>query len=157
MAEDVLDGVEDMIRKYPPIVRFGIGMMLLLVELGGPITMTGLVPLSFLSHEAGTRRLEKLANHRFALVRNIPKFLKILVCFNAYSRRDVEQYLGADRRVWRPNRLAFREKLVQLDAARNLPPVPLALGSEGVATPEEYLSRDKPDQDADAVDPRDMS
>jgi hypothetical protein len=139
MVDDVLDGVEDMIRKYPPIVRFGIGIMLFLVELGGPVTFTGVVPLSFLSQSAGTRRLEKLSSHRFGLVRNIPKFLKIMICFKAYCRRDVERHVGADRRSWRPNRLAFRDRLVHLDESRSIPAVPTALGSDGISTPEDYL------------------
>ncbi len=142
LVEDVLEATENTIRNYPPFVRFGIGLMLLFVEFGGPLTLTGLAPLSFLSREAAVKRLEKWAHHRFASVHNIPKFLKIVICLNAYCRPDVEQYIGADRRVWRPERVRFRERLVQLDDSRALPPTPEALGSPGLATPEEYLLLD---------------
>ena len=121
LVDDVLDDVENTIRNYPPAVRFGISLMLLFVEFAGPITFTGLAPLSWLDRRRATMRIEKLSNHRFALVRSMPKFLKILVCFNAYGRQDVEAYLGADRRQWRPERHRFRQSLVQITGRRDKP------------------------------------
>ncbi|MEE2756053.1 MAG: hypothetical protein VYA30_05310 [Myxococcota bacterium] len=143
LTPDVLDGVENMIRNYPAFVRFGIRLMLLFVEFGGPLTLTGIVPLSFLSRRKVTIRLERLSNHRFATVRNVPKFLKILVCFNAYSRQDVEAYLGADRRIWRKQRVEFRDRLVQLDESRDRPPTPHALGTYGTVSTESYLDENR--------------
>ena len=142
LADDVLDATENTIRNYPPFVRFGIGLMLIFIEFGGPLTLTGIVPLSFLSRDEAVKRLEKWSNHRWASVHNIPKFLKIVICLNAYSRKDIEAHIGADRRVWRPERVRFRERLVQLDESRALPPTPEPLGSEGLSTAADYLVLD---------------
>ena len=53
--DDVLDDLEGLIRGYPPFVRFGICFMVWFVEFGGPITLTGFVPLSMLSEQATSR------------------------------------------------------------------------------------------------------
>ena len=151
LTPDVLDGVENMIRNYPPFVRFGIKLMLFFVEFGGPLTLTGVIPLSFLNRRKVTLRLERLSNHRFATVRNIPKFLKILVCFNAYSRQDVEVYLGADRRVWRKQRVDFRNQLVQLDGIHETPSTPHSLGTYGTVSKDQYLDPDLRVSDSQAV------
>ena len=143
LVDDVLDDVENTIRNYPAAVRFGISIMLLFVEFAGPVTFTGLAPLSWLDRRRATIRMERLANHRFALVRSMPKFLKILVCFNAYARQDVEAYLGADRRSWRPDRHRFRESLLQITDGREKPPAPHALSSSELVAPARYLD-DRP-------------
>ena len=140
LTEDVLDGVESFIRGYPPLVRFGVMAMFFLVELGGPLTFTGIVPFSFLSPEAAERRLQRWVDHPIGLVRNVPKFLKILVCFNAYCHPKVETFLGTPRRPWRENRVRFRETLIQLDERRPTVPVPEPIGSEPEVRPSDYLA-----------------
>ena len=125
---DVLDDLEGLIRGYPPFIRFGIVFMLFMLEFGGPITFTGLVPFTFLSDEAAQRRFRRLMHHRVPAVRNIPKFLKIIVSIASYGRPEVEEFLGAPRRRWRAERQRFREKLVQIDASRSVPEVPAPLG-----------------------------
>ena len=139
LVEDTLDGVECLVRGYPPMIRFGVVLMLFFVELGGIVTLTGVLPFSLLSKQRATRRLERWVDHPLALVRNIPKFLKILICFNIYCRPDVEEFLGAPRRPWRGNRQVFRQRLIQLDSGREAPDIPEALGSEPEISPERYL------------------
>ena len=102
LVDDVLDDVENTIRNYPAAVRFGISLMLLFVEFAGPITFTGLAPLSWLDRRRATMRIEKLSNHRFALVRSMPKFLKFsFVSMHTGARcggHSVRTAVSGDRR-----------------------------------------------------------
>ena len=56
-----------------------------------------------------------------------------------FSRPEVEEKFGARRREWRDNRRAFRDALVQIDAQREDPPVPNALGSHSLSSATNYL------------------
>jgi len=115
------------------------GLMLLFLEFGGPITLTGLIPFSFLSADDAERRLHRLMHHRIPVVRNIPKLLIIVCSLWAYSRPDVERRLGAARRPWRQRRKAFRAQLLSIDEDRSLPAVPEALEGTELTTPQDYL------------------
>jgi hypothetical protein len=149
LIDDTMDGVECLVRGYPPLIRFGVVLMLFFVEFGGLITLTGVLPFSMLSQERATRRMESWVDHRFALVRNVPKFLKILICFNIYCRPEIEEFLGAPRRRWRANRQQFREHLIQLDGDAPPPAIPEALGSEPEVPAERYLDFSENDQQGD--------
>ncbi len=142
LTDDTLDGVETLVRGYPRITQTGIALMLYFLEFGGPLTFTGILPFSWLDKEAAKKRLERWFNHPIHHLRHIPRFLNILVCLNAYSRPDVESHLGVDRRRWRENRRRFRQGLVQLDAARELPATPAALEAPHLADPRDYLAFD---------------
>ncbi len=139
LTDAVLEQVEDFARNYPPFIRFGVMVMLYGLEFSGPFVRDGLRPTSFLDREAATRRLEKVADHRIPQIRMMVMLPKIMVSFSAYSRPEVEAFLGADRRAWRANRKAFREVLIQLDERRAAdPPVPAPLVGDAVR-PEDYL------------------
>ncbi|MCA9537411.1 MAG: hypothetical protein KC620_00905 [Myxococcales bacterium] len=139
LTDEVLDQVEAQVRGYPPVVRAGLIAVLYGAEFSGPLTRTGLRRTTKLTVEETLERLERLSDHPLPPVRNIPVFLKILVCFAAYSRPDVEAAMGIPRRAWRADRHALREQLVQIDAAREDAPVPEPLGGEPLVTPETYL------------------
>lgn len=137
----VLDQVEDMVRNYPPATRLGVVAGLYGVEFAGAPLGFGLRPLSFLSREAATRRLERFGDHPLPQVRMLVMLLKIMTCFSAYSRPEVEAFLGVRRREWRVQRKAFREQLVQLDASReSQPSTPEPLGAP--VDPADYLRFD---------------
>ncbi|MEE2787564.1 MAG: hypothetical protein VX589_09510 [Myxococcota bacterium] len=140
LKDDILDDLEGLVRGYPPFVRFGICFMLWFVEFGGPITLTGVMPLSFLSRKKSARRLQVLLSHRFPPFRNMAKFLKIVISIAAYGRPEVEAFLGAPRRRWRQTRHAFRDDLLHINEAHQRPPVPQAIGAGERATPATYLN-----------------
>ncbi len=141
MTEDVLSQVEDTIRGYPIGIQLGVLAMLYGVEFGGPVTLSGVRPFSWLSREEAEERLAKVADHKIPQVRLMPMLLKLMVGFAAYSRPDVEEFLGAPRRAWRRDRQAFREDLVRIDDLEPSPSpsVPSPLGGDPLATPETYL------------------
>lgn len=139
LTDDVLDQVEDFTRNYPPVIRLGVVAMLYGLEFSGPLVLDGLKPTSMLDREAAIARLEKVADHRIPQVRMMVMLPKIMVSFSAYSRPEVETFLGAPRRAWRANRKAFRDRLVQIDARRGADPAtPEPLVDAGVR-PEDYL------------------
>ena len=140
LTEDVLDGVESFIRGYPPLVRFGVMAMFFLVELGGPLTFTGIVPFSFLSPEAAERRLQRWVDHPIGLVRNVPKFSQDSRVFQRLLSSQSRDVPGHPRRPWRENRVRFRETLIQLDERRPTVPVPEPIGSEPEFKPSDYLA-----------------
>jgi len=139
MTDDVLAQVEDTIRGYPIGIQMGVLAMLYGVEFGGPITMSGVKPFSWLTREEAEARLAKVGDHKVPQVRMMPMLLKLMVGFAAYSRPDVEEFLGAPRRAWRKDRQNFREDLVRIDDLEPSPSVPTPLGGEPLATPETYL------------------
>ncbi len=139
MTDDVLAQVEDTIRGYPIGIQMGVLAMLYGVEFGGPLTMSGIKPFSWLTREEAEARLAKVANHKIPQVRMMPMLLKLMVGFAAYSRPDVEEFLGAPRRAWRQDRKSFRQDLVRIDDLEPSPSVPTPLGGEPLATPETYL------------------
>lgn len=143
LTDAVLDQVEGMVRNHPPFIRAGLVAALCAIELSGPLVLDGVRPTSRLPRDRVVRRLERLADHRLPQVRQLVVFMKILVSFSAYSRPEVEAFLGVRRREWRQARKTFRDALVQLDEARgSAPPVPAPLVPEGAVAPPEYLRFD---------------
>ena len=140
-TEAVLEQVEDMVRNYPPATRLGVVVGLYGVEFAGAPLGFGLKPLSFLNREAATRRLERFGDHPLPQVRMLVMLLKIMTCFSAYCRPDIEEFLGVRRREWRAQRKVFHEQLVQIDLDRDtLPATPEALGAP--VDPSDYLRFD---------------
>jgi hypothetical protein len=139
MTDEVLAQVEATVRGYPPGIQLGVLAMLYGLEFGGPLTMTGFTPFSWLSRDEAEERLAKVAGHRVAQIRMMPMLLKIMVSFAAYSRPDVEAFLGVRRRAWRKDRQAFRRMLVAIDDHGGGPKVPEPLGGDPVVSPESYL------------------
>jgi len=145
ITEEVLDEVEALIRQMPVFNQVGISLMLAGLEFaGGPMALDGIRPLSSLDHARAVERIERLADHPLPQVRMLPMLLGTLISFSAYSREDVEQFLGLRRREWRRDRRALRDALVQIDigkraAGQPAPPTPTPLGGEPHVTPDTYL------------------
>lgn len=140
LTDEVLDEVEALVREMPLFNQIGLSLMLTGLEFaGGPLTLDGLRPLSSLEHARVVERIERLADHPVPQVRMLPMLLGTLISFSAYSREDVEQFLGLPRRAWRRDRKALRDRLVQLDAGRPAPAPPTPLGGAPEVTPETYL------------------
>ena len=140
LTDDVLEQVESMVRSYPAGIRVGVIASLYGVEFAGPILGGGgLKPTSWLPRDEAYRRLDRIANAPIPQVRMLILLFKILISLSAYSREDVEEFLGVPRRAWRADRRRFRSLLVQIDARGSAPPVPEPLGSAGVSTADDYL------------------
>ena len=120
--------------------------MLYGMELGGPVLLTGLRPLSWHEREEVERRLGKIADHPVPVLRMLPQLFKIMVSFSAYSRPDVEAFLGVERRRWRDARKVFRDRLVEIEAGRSDPPTPTPLVDAAMISPEDYLRFDAVDR-----------
>lgn len=143
LTDELVDQIEQMVRGYPTFVQVAVLASLYGVEFGGPLTLIGgLSPTSKLDRDEAYRRLNRIADAPIPQVRMLVLLLKIMVSFSAYSRPEVEAFLGVRRRAWRQQRQAFREQLVQLDARRADPPVPAPLGGEPLVTAAEYLDFD---------------
>lgn len=140
ITDEVLDEVEALIREMPVFNQVGLSLMLAGLEFaGGPLALDGLRPLSTLDRARAVERIERLADHPLPQVRMLPMLLGTLISFSAYSREDVEAFLGLPRRAWRRDRRRLRERLVQLDAGRPAPLTPTPLGGEPEVTPDTYL------------------
>jgi hypothetical protein len=137
---EVLEEVERMIRAYPPAIQLAVMVSLFGIEFLSPLfaLRTGLKPLSAVDRAAAIQRLEAIADHPIAQIRMLVMLLKIMVSFSAYSRPEVEAFLGYRRRAWRAARQAFRDRLLAADPAV-LPPVPTPLADGRVVSPAEYL------------------
>ncbi len=142
LDEELLGQVEAFVRGYPPVIQVGVLIMLYTMEFGGPLISGGLRPLSFSDRERVMKRLEFVADHKIAYLRSMTMLWKIMVCFPAYSRADVEAHLGLRRREWRASRKVFRELLLQIDESRGAPKVPAPLVDSAVVHPDEYLNFD---------------
>jgi hypothetical protein len=116
--------------------------MLYAMEFGGPVLLTGIKPLSWHDREEVYRRLVRIGDHPVAPLRMIPLLWKIMVSFSAYSRPDVEAFLGLERRRWRDTRKAFRDALVQIDEGRAAPATPDPLIADDVIGADDYLRFD---------------
>ena len=136
----VFDQTEMLVRSYPPLLRNGMKLVLVFIDLlSGPLTLSGVRPWSRMSLEQRSLRLQKLAHHPIRPLGNLVKFIKIIISLAAYSHPKVELYLGVDRRGWRADRKAFRDELLTI-GERNPPrPVPEALGADPLYTVDEYL------------------
>lgn len=148
ITDEVLDEVEALMRQMPLFNQVGLSLMLTGLEFaGGPLAFDGLRPLSSLEHDRVVERIERLADHPLPQVRMLPMLLGTLISFSAYSREDVEEFLGLPRRAWRRDRRRLRERLVQLDLGKRAdgqpaPPTPTPLGGEPLVTPDDYLHFD---------------
>lgn len=140
ITDEVLDEVEDLIRQMPPFNQVGLSLMLASLEFAsGPLAMDGLKPLSKLDRERAVERLERLADHPVAQVRLLPMLLGTLISFSAWSREDVEDHLGLQRRAWRRDRRKLRDLLVTIDEGISYGPPPTPLGGDPAVTPDTYL------------------
>ncbi len=143
LTDDTLDAVEATVRGYPPGVQAGVLAMLYAMEFGGPVLLTGVKPLSWHDREEVYRRLVRIGDHPVAPLRMIPLLWKIMVSFSAYSRPDVEAFLGLERRRWRDSRKAFRDALVQIDERnQGAPATPDPLIADDVIGADDYLRFD---------------
>lgn len=143
LTDDVLEVVEATVRGYPTGVQAGVLAMLYAMEFGGPVLLTGIKPLSWHEREEVYRKLNRIGDHPVAPLRMIPLLFKIMVSFSAYSRPDVEAYLGLERRRWRTARKAFRDALVQIDSRREAAPAtPDPLIADDVIGAGDYLRFD---------------
>lgn len=136
LTEPVLASLEDMVRAYPPGLQAGFTAALLGLEFLSPLMGGGLRPLSRCDRKTVRARLEALADHRLPQVRQGVLLFKILISMSAYSRPEVEAFLGYRRREWRDARIRFRMALLANDPV-DLPATPAALGS--VVSPADYL------------------
>ncbi len=139
LTDEVLDQVEAMVRGYPPGIQAGVLLMLYTMEFGGPLVHGGLRPLSWTGRRTVEKRLRRIGNHPIPQIRLLPQLLKIMVSFSAYSREDVEAYLGVERRRWREVRKTFRDRLVSIEEGRRDPPTPEPLVDPELVRPDEYL------------------
>lgn len=140
LTDEVLDEIEQLVRHMPVVNQAGIAMMLYALEFaGGPLALDGLRPLTSLDRAAAVERLERIGDHPIAPIRMMPMLLGTLISFSAYSRPDVEEFLGVPRRRWRADRKRLRDALVQLDAMRPAPRTPTPLGGAPLVTSETYL------------------
>lgn len=140
LTDDVLEEVEMLVRQMPLHNQAGISLMLYALEFaGGPLALDGLRPLSALDRAAAVERLERIADHPIAPVRLMPMLLGTLISFSAYSRPDVEEFLGVPRRKWREDRRRLRDALVQIDGGRKAPRTPTPLGGAPLVSVDDYL------------------
>lgn len=137
LTEPVLDSLESMVQAYPPGIQAGFSAALFALEYLSPAMGGGLRPLSRCDRATALARLEKLADHKVPQVRQGVLLFKILISMSAYSRPEVEAFLGYRRREWRDARRKFRDSLVAADPTQ-LPATPAALGS--VFSPADYLA-----------------
>lgn len=137
LTEPVLASLEAMIQAYPPALQAGFTAALFGLEYLSPAAGGGLRPLSRCDRATRLARLEALADHRLPQVRQGVLLFKILISMSAYSRPEVEAFLGYRRREWRDARRKFRDALVAEDPAQ-LPATPAALGA--VVSPADYLA-----------------
>lgn len=140
LTDEVLDSIETLARSFPTFNQVGVLAMFYLLEFGsGPLTLDGIRPLSRVARERAIERLERMGDHPIPLLRQPSVLLSTLIGFAAYSRPDVEAFMGVPRRAWRRDRRAFRDLLVQIDAGRADPAPPNPLGGAPLATAETYL------------------
>lgn len=137
LTEPVLASLEAMVQAYPPALQAGFTAALFGLEFLSPIMGGGLRPLSRCDRQTAHARLEKLADHKLPQVRQGVLLFKILISMSAYSRPEVEAFLGYRRREWRDARRKFRDSLVAGDPL-DLPATPAALGA--FVSPEDYLA-----------------
>lgn len=137
LVEPVLESFEDQVRAFPPALQAGLLAALFALEFGSPLAGGGLKPLSRCDRETVTRRLERIADNRLPQVRQLVLLFKILISMAAYSRPEVEAFLGYRRREWRDARKRFRANLLQQDP-NDLPATPAPLGA--VISPADYLA-----------------
>lgn len=137
LVDPVLDSVEEMVRAYPPALQAGLIAALYALEVLSPLAGGGLKPLSRCDRATVTHRLEAFADHRLPQVRQGVLLFKILISMSAYSRPEVEAFLGYRRREWRDARKRFRASLLQQDPGV-LPATPAPLGA--VISPADYLA-----------------
>ena len=139
LTDDVLADVERTLRGYPPIIQVAILGSLFGLEFLSPLFGPGLKPLSRSERHIAIARLETIANHPIPQIRMLVMLLQVTISFAAYSRPDVEAFLGYRRREWRETRQALRARLLAADPAK-LPAVPAPLADGRVVTPAEFLS-----------------
>jgi hypothetical protein len=149
IEEAIIARIENLLSNASITVRFGVPLGLHGLQWLGPLLagsrcqrLTG-VPL----HER-TRLLERLGGSSTPLLRRWIQIYRALIAISAYTDPVVEQHLGVDRREWRRSRQSLRQQLVRADASRPAPPVPQALGSEGVVAAKDYLSSHLPPAEA---------
>lgn len=138
LSDEVLEEVERMIRAYPIAIQLAVLGSLYGIEFLSPLFGPGIKPLSACDRATVLQRMESIANHRVPQVRMLVMLLKVMVSFSAYSRPEVEGFLGYRRQAWRTARQAFRERLLAADPAE-LPPVPTPLADGRVVSPADYL------------------
>lgn len=140
LTEEVLDSIEMLARNFPTFNQVGVLAMFYLLEFGsGPLTLDGIRPLSMIARERAVERLERMGDHPIPILRQPSVLLSTLIGFAAYSRPDVEAFIGLRRRAWRKDRRKLRDLLVQIDAGRTAPATPEPLGGDPLVTPETYL------------------
>ncbi|MEZ4474647.1 MAG: hypothetical protein R3F60_28450 [bacterium] len=139
LTDGVLDEVERTLRAYPPAIQLAVLGSLYGIEVLSPFFGPGLKPLSFTDRHVAIQRMEAIANHPVPQVRMLVMLLKVMISFAAYSRPDVEAFLGYRRREWRETRQALRARLLAADPAK-LPAVPAPLADGRVVTPADFLS-----------------
>ena len=136
----ILADLELLMNHWPWAYRVVAQLGLWGLELGGPLMLAGARPLTWLSPEARVQRLERIEGGRVLLWKDLLQLYTTLIALSAYGQPAVEAHIGVERRRWRVNRAEFRRCLVEEDQHRSAtPPTPEALGSEGVAPPDQYL------------------
>lgn len=113
LDQHVVSHIEQQIRCFPSLHRFGFILGLTFIEWGGIIGLWGLVPFSFLSREQATKRLYQLLHSRFTPARHLSNGIRVLVCLSAYGHAEVEQWFGFERRQWRKQRIQTRKLLLR--------------------------------------------
>jgi hypothetical protein len=145
----VLTQIEQQIRYFPFWHRFGFILGLQFLEWGALLGGWGFMPLSLLTRQQVTLRLEGMIHSRWPPIRLLIQGLKILICLSAYGHKQVELKIGFNRRSWRDQRIRVQHTLLshsqnrmqdsKTDSTHTGWPTPTALVESHILSEDHYL------------------